>query len=72
MGSGKRINRKFVLVFQPFVGLFGEPEMILSLTTNMEQKNCRLSDELLTQFSSGFRSSLWTSGKLWLLDATGC
>jgi hypothetical protein len=60
------------LVFQLFVGLFGEPEMILSLTNKMELIFCRLSGELLIQFSNGFYSSQWNSGRLWLLDATGC
>jgi hypothetical protein len=45
------------LVFQLFVGLFGEPEMIISLTNKMELIFCKLSGELLIQFSNEFYSS---------------
>jgi hypothetical protein len=51
---------------------FGELEMILSLTNKMELIFCRLSGELLIQSNNGFYSSLWNSGRLWLLDAIGC
>jgi hypothetical protein len=68
----RMINRKLELEYQLFVGRFGGVEMILYLTNKMELIFCRLSGELFIRFNNGFSFSRWTSGRIWLLDATGC
>jgi hypothetical protein len=68
----RMIDGKFELEYLLYVGRSREVEMILFLTSKLELIFCRLSGELLIRFKNGFSFSHWSSGRIWLLDATGC
>jgi hypothetical protein len=52
-------------------GQFGIDEMMWFLTELPNQISCRLSTELLYQFTCSPTSFIWSSESLWILDAIG-